>query len=192
MRFRSAWWWLIRFKQPLRGGGGKERQGRNGSKGYLLKPPCHPLFLHLSSDVSLAHGCAVRGSCRDPGLILVLASNPPTHPALISPPTHQPPPRFLHSLAETSVTVLESVREADVFIVQSGGGPVNDLCMEMFIMTNACKTASARRVVAVLPYFPYSKQSKQKKRGAIPAKLIAEMLKVSGELIENERECVCV
>jgi ribose-phosphate pyrophosphokinase len=54
------------------------------------------------------------------------------------------------------------------------------MCMEMFILVSACKTASAQRVVGVLPYFPYSKQSKQKRRGAIPAKLIATMLKVAG------------
>jgi phosphoribosylpyrophosphate synthetase len=85
------------------------------------------------------------------------------------------------SLQETDVAILESVRGADVFIIQSGCGNVNDMCMEMFILVNACKTASAQRVVGVLPYFPYSKQSKQKRRGAIPAKLIASMLKVAGE-----------
>eukprot|EP00052_Salpingoeca_macrocollata_P000532 m.20741 g.20741 ORF g.20741 m.20741 type:complete len:361 (-) comp10613_c0_seq1:79-1161(-) len=81
---------------------------------------------------------------------------------------------------ETSVEVLDSVRMADVFIMQSGCGSVNDMCMEMFILINACKIACASRVVGVLPYFPYSKQSKQKKRGAIPAKLMATLLKVAG------------
>lgn len=78
------------------------------------------------------------------------------------------------------MSILESVRGADVYIVQSGCGNVNDMCMETFILIAACRTASAQRVVAVLPYFPYSKQSKQKRRGTIPAKLVATMLKVAG------------
>ena len=82
--------------------------------------------------------------------------------------------------SETHVIIHESVRECDTFILQSGCGAVNDMCMELFILINACRTASARRVVAVLPYFPYSKQSKQKKRGTIPARLVASMLKVAG------------
>lgn len=83
---------------------------------------------------------------------------------------------------ETSVTIRDSVRDEDVYVLQSGCGDVsvNDSCMELFILASACKTASARRVVGVLPYFPYSKQSKQKKRGSIPAKLVAQMLKVAG------------
>eukprot|EP00128_Syssomonas_multiformis_P000111 Colp12_sorted_trinity150504_noHs@8045 len=82
---------------------------------------------------------------------------------------------------ETSVEIKESVREEDVYIIQSGCGEVNDSLMELLVLINACKTASARKVTAVLPYFPYSKQSKKKgARGAIPAKLVANMLKVAG------------
>jgi ribose-phosphate pyrophosphokinase len=83
---------------------------------------------------------------------------------------------------ETNVQVGCSVRDEDVFIIQSGcgEGAVNDFVMELFILVNAMKIASAKRVVAVIPYFPYSKQSKQKKRGTISAKLMAELLKVSG------------
>ncbi|KJE88505.1 Prps1a protein [Capsaspora owczarzaki ATCC 30864] len=82
---------------------------------------------------------------------------------------------------ETTVEIKVSVREEDVFIIQSGYGEVNDMIMELLIMINACKTASAKRVVAVIPYFPYSKQSKKKAaRSAIPAKLLAMMLKVAG------------
>lgn len=77
----------------------------------------------------------------------------------------------------------ESVRGADMYIVQSGSGLVNDACMETFILASTLRAASARRIVAVMPYFPYSKQSKQKKRGGIPAKLIAQILKVSGSMI---------
>ncbi|CAN3356372.1 ribose-phosphate pyrophosphokinase 5 [Diutina catenulata] len=59
---------------------------------------------------------------------------------------------------ETSVEIGESVREKDVFIVQSGCGHVNDTFIELLIMLSACKSASARRVTAVLPLFPYSRQ----------------------------------
>ena len=73
-------------------------------------------------------------------------------------------------------------RVADVFILQSGCGDisVNDSCMELFILCQACATASAGNVTAVLPYFPYSKQSKQKRRGTIVAKLIADLLQIAG------------
>ncbi len=52
--------------------------------------------------------------------------------------------------------------------------------MEMMIMAGGMRMASARRVTAVLPYLPYSKQSKLKKRGGIPAHLIAQLLEVAG------------
>ncbi len=63
-----------------------------------------------------------------------------------------------HGGVETSVSIGESVRGCDAFVVQSGCGNVNDACMEVFILAAALKSASARRVVAVLPYYPYSKQ----------------------------------
>lgn len=64
-----------------------------------------------------------------------------------------------------------SVRNEDVFIIQSGSDSVNDHLMELLVLVNACKGASARRITAVMPYFPYSKQSKKKRqRGAIAAK----------------------
>ncbi|GEQ69154.1 hypothetical protein JCM33374_g2825 [Metschnikowia sp. JCM 33374] len=62
------------------------------------------------------------------------------------------------SNGETSIEIKDSVREKDVFIVQSGCGNVNDNFLELLIMISACKTASAKRVTAVLPYFPYSRQ----------------------------------
>lgn len=62
------------------------------------------------------------------------------------------------SNGETSVEIQGSVREKDVFIVQSGCGDVNDNFIELLIMIAACKTASAKRVTAVLPLFPYSRQ----------------------------------
>jgi ribose-phosphate pyrophosphokinase len=81
---------------------------------------------------------------------------------------------------ETSVIVTESVREEDVYVFQSGSPNANDAVMELLITVSACKMASARRVTAVLPFFPYSKQCKKKSRSAITAKLVANMLRVAG------------
>ena len=62
------------------------------------------------------------------------------------------------SNGETRVQIEESVRGKDVFIIQSGAGKVNDHLMELLVSISACKTASASRVTAVLPLFPYSRQ----------------------------------
>ncbi|ONH66358.1 Ribose-phosphate pyrophosphokinase 5 [Cyberlindnera fabianii] len=62
------------------------------------------------------------------------------------------------SNGETSISVNESVREKDVYVVQSGCGHVNDNFLELLIILSACKTASAKRVTAVVPLFPYSRQ----------------------------------
>lgn len=63
------------------------------------------------------------------------------------------------AVGETRVEIGESVRGKDVYIIQSGGGRVNDHFMELLITISACKTASATKVTAVLPLFPYSRQS---------------------------------
>ncbi|KAJ3630008.1 hypothetical protein Zmor_028518 [Zophobas morio] len=82
---------------------------------------------------------------------------------------------------ETSVSIEESVRDEDVYVVQSGCGDVNDNLMELLILINACKTASACRVTAVIPCFPYARQDKKdKSRAPISAKLVANMLSVAG------------
>merc|ERR1712021_17924 len=82
---------------------------------------------------------------------------------------------------ETCVEIGESVRGEDVYIVQSGCGEVNDNLMELLIMINACKIASAERVTAVIPCFPYSRQDKKdKSRAPISAKLVANTLSVAG------------
>lgn len=82
---------------------------------------------------------------------------------------------------ETSVEIGESVRGEDVYIIQSGCGEVNDHLMELLIMINACKIASAARVTAVIPCFPYARQDKKdKSRAPISAKLVANMLSVAG------------
>merc|ERR1711915_113015 len=82
---------------------------------------------------------------------------------------------------ETCVEIGESVRGEDVYIVQTGGGEVNDNLMELLIMINACKIASAERVTAVIPSFPYARQDKKdKSRAPTSAKLVANMLSVAG------------
>jgi ribose-phosphate pyrophosphokinase len=87
----------------------------------------------------------------------------------------------LCKLTRFSIEIHESVRGSDVFIIQSGCGEVNDNMMELLIMINACKIASASRVTAVIPCYPYSRQdSKEKARAPITAKLVANMLSVAG------------
>lgn len=63
------------------------------------------------------------------------------------------------SVGETKVEIRESVRGKDVYIIQSGGGKVNDHLIELLVAISACKTASATKVTAVLPLFPYSRQT---------------------------------
>ncbi|VDH93128.1 ribose-phosphate pyrophosphokinase [Mytilus galloprovincialis] len=85
------------------------------------------------------------------------------------------------SNGECSVEIGESVRGEDVYIVQSGCDEVNDMLMELLIMINACKIASACRVTALIPCFPYARQDKKdKSRAPISAKLVANMLSVAG------------
>ena len=75
----------------------------------------------------------------------------------------------------------ESVRDEDVFIMQTGADSINDYLMELLIMINACRTASARRITAVIPCFPYARQDKKdKSRAPITAKLVANMLQTAG------------
>ncbi|KIW94763.1 uncharacterized protein Z519_04740 [Cladophialophora bantiana CBS 173.52] len=82
---------------------------------------------------------------------------------------------------EISVQIGVSVRNEDVFIVQSGSPRINDSVMEMLIMIAACKGGSAKSITAVIPYFPYSRQSKKKShRGAITAKMLANLMVVAG------------
>jgi len=85
------------------------------------------------------------------------------------------------SNGEINVKISESVRDEDVFILQSGCGDVNDTLMELLILISACKTASARRITAVIPCFPYARNDKKdKSRAPITAKLVANMLVVAG------------
>ncbi len=63
------------------------------------------------------------------------------------------------AVGETRVEIYESVRGKDVYIIQSGGGKVNDNFIELCIAISACKTASAKKVTVIVPLFPYSRQS---------------------------------
>ena len=77
--------------------------------------------------------------------------------------------------------VLETVRGKDVFIVQSPARSPNHYLMEMLIMVDALKRASARSIVAVMPYYPYARQDrKDKGRVPITAKLVADLLEKAG------------
>ena len=82
---------------------------------------------------------------------------------------------------EASVSLLETVRGADVFLVQSTCKPVNDHLMELLVMCDACRRASAGRITAVIPYFGYARQDrKAKSRDPISAKLVANMITAAG------------
>ena len=82
---------------------------------------------------------------------------------------------------EISVSIKESVRGSDVFVVQSLSSPVNDNLMELLIMIDAFKRASAGRITAVIPYLGYARQDrKAKARDPISAKLVADLITVAG------------
>lgn len=82
---------------------------------------------------------------------------------------------------ETSVHIKETVRGRDVFLIQSTATPVNDNLMELLVMIDAVKRASAGRITAVIPYFGYARQDrKAKPRDPITAKLVADILTAAG------------
>lgn len=82
---------------------------------------------------------------------------------------------------EVSVSVEETVRGCDVFVVQSTCKPVNDNLMELLVMIDAFKRASAGRITAVIPYFGYARQDRKAKgRDPITAKLVANMITAAG------------
>ena len=82
---------------------------------------------------------------------------------------------------EISVNIGETVRGADIFIVQPSCAPTNDNLMEMLIMIDAMKRASAGRINAVMPYYGYARQDrKAKARDPITAKLVADLLMAAG------------
>ncbi|XP_026215744.1 phosphoribosyl pyrophosphate synthase-associated protein 1-like isoform X1 [Anabas testudineus] len=87
---------------------------------------------------------------------------------------------YQESNTETRVEVKESVRGQDVFIIQTIPRDVNTAVMELLVMAYALKTSCAKNIIGVIPYFPYSKQCKMRKRGSIVCKLLASMLAKAG------------
>jgi len=83
---------------------------------------------------------------------------------------------------EVNVELMENVRGRDVFILQSTCPPANDSLMELLVMVDACRRASAARITAVVPYFGYSRQDRRPRatRSAITAKLVANMVSSAG------------
>lgn len=82
---------------------------------------------------------------------------------------------------ETAVSIGESVRGSDVFVIQSTSFPVNNHLMELLIMIDAFKRSSAGRITAVIPYFGYARQDrKAKARDPISAKLVADLITTAG------------
>jgi ribose-phosphate pyrophosphokinase len=83
---------------------------------------------------------------------------------------------------EVNIEIMENVRERDVFIVQPTCPPANDSLMELLVMVDACRRASAARITAVVPYFGYGRQDRRPRatRSAITAKLVANMISSAG------------
>ena len=83
---------------------------------------------------------------------------------------------------EVNIELMENVRGRDVFLVQSTCPPANDYLMELLVMADACRRASAARITAVVPYFGYARQDRRPRatRSAITAKLVADMIVAAG------------
>ena len=83
---------------------------------------------------------------------------------------------------ETRVEILENIRGMDVFLIQSTCPPTNEHLMELLLMADACRRASAKTISAVVPYFGYSRQDRRPRntRGPISAKLVADLIETSG------------
>jgi ribose-phosphate pyrophosphokinase len=83
---------------------------------------------------------------------------------------------------ETTVELLENVRGRDVFIVQPTSPPANDHLMELLVMVDACRRASAARITVVMPYFGYARQDRRPRATRVPitAKLVANMIASAG------------
>src|SRR5215204_3334479 len=83
---------------------------------------------------------------------------------------------------EVTVELMENVRGRDVFIVQPTSPPSSDHLMELLVMVDACRRASASKITAVVPYLGYSRQDRRPRatRSAITAKLVANMIQSAG------------
>ena len=82
---------------------------------------------------------------------------------------------------ETQVMISDSIRGKDIFIIQPTSQPVNDNLMDLLIMTDACKRASAHSITAVVPYYAYARQDRKTRgREPISAKLVANLMTAAG------------
>src|SRR6202158_3252745 len=83
---------------------------------------------------------------------------------------------------ELNIELMENVRGRDVFIVQPTSPPANDHLMELLVMVDACRRASAARITAVVPYFGYARQDRRPRatRSGLTAKLVANMVSSAG------------
>ncbi|XP_043243942.1 phosphoribosyl pyrophosphate synthase-associated protein 2-like isoform X8 [Amphibalanus amphitrite] len=135
-----------------------------------------------TTDLPLHSPLMNTGVCN--GDIMILAGN--SHPALAQLIADRLGVRLGACLVyqktdrETMVEIQESVRSRTVYILQTGSKDVNNSIMELLVMAYACKTSSARNIIGVIPYLPYSKQSKMRKRGCIVSKLLAKMMCKAG------------
>ncbi|MGA0160821.1 MAG: ribose-phosphate diphosphokinase, partial [Vulcanococcus sp.] len=92
-------------------------------------------------------------------------------------------PRVIKRFAdgELYIQIQESIRGCDVFLIQPTCAPVNDHLMELLVMVDACKRASARQITAVIPYYGYARADRKTAgRESITAKLVANLLAKSG------------
>jgi ribose-phosphate pyrophosphokinase len=99
---------------------------------------------------------------------------------ILQTPLGRPVNRF--SDGEVNVELMENIRGRDVFIIQPTCPPSNDTLMELLVMVDACRRASAARITAVVPYMGYSRQDRRTRgsRSAITAKLVANMISSAG------------
>ncbi len=109
----------------------------------------------------------------------------PTLTQRISSHLHQPIGKAALSRfsdGETSLEIQENVRGGDVFVVQSVCAPTNDNLMDLLVMIDALRRASAERITAVLPYYGYARQDRRVRSARVPitAKLVANMLSIAG------------
>ncbi len=83
---------------------------------------------------------------------------------------------------EISVEILENIRGRETFIIQSTCPPTNENLMELLVMVDACRRASAARITAVIPYFGYARQDRRPRASRVPitAKLVAELIAAAG------------
>ena len=122
----------------------------------------------------------------DPGTVTVFSGN--AHPRLAQNIAHH-----LHiplgkisvgrfSDGEANVEIMENVRGKEIFLVQSTCPPVSENLMELLVMADACKRASAGRITALIPYFGYARQDRRPRASRVPitAKLVAQLIGKAG------------